>query len=291
METPEPGIYEDVPFANYLQWDALSNSRMSLLAKSPRHYKLGVFKETKPMQLGQLYHCGVLEPLAFAARYAIVPDFHLSPDNQTKDGEPTSSRTTKFVKERVAEFTAMCQGREIVPKEWYDDTLSLVRELSLNDDACRLLNANGPREVSILWDEDGILCKARLDKVNPGWAIADLKSTDSIDNFTASIGRYGYHRQMAHYQRGWHKLTGDTLPTWLIAVESSAPFAVQAAPMSEEAMIEGGISRQRLMDKLRDCLECDEWPGMPNPKAWNVPARALETESVELVINGQTIEV
>ncbi len=290
-EKLEPGIYEDVPFADYLQWDAVSNSKLSLLAKSPRHFKLGYFKEATPaMQLGQLYHCGVLEPLMFADRYAICPDYHLDAENCTATGAASRSTATKYVKDRVEEFTQLADGRDIVTKEWYRDTIELVRELNENAAANLLLNSPGHRELSIVWEEDGILCKARIDKITKS-AIIDLKSTGIIEAFTKSIGRFGYHRQMAHYQAGWKELTGDTLTPWLVAVESSRPFAVQAAPLSDEAMILGRSDRSELMNTLRDCLDSGEWPGMPNPTHWNVPAWAMDQTPVELVLNGETIEV
>ncbi len=291
VDTPEPGIYENIPFADYLAWDAISNSKLSLLAKSPRHFKQGFFKEPTPsMQLGSLYHCGVLEPLMFADRYAICPEFHLYAENCTANGAPSKSTATKFVKDRMDEFRELSQGREIVPREWYDDTIALVRELCANAEAHRILSDPGPRELSIIWDEGDILCKARIDKVAAG-VIADLKSVADIDAFERSIGRFGYHRQMAHYQRGWKELTGDTLSPWLIAAESSRPFTILAAPLHSEAMIEGHLSRERLMDLLRDCLEENVWPGRPNPKHWNVPAWALEQQEVDLVVDGKTIEV
>lgn len=289
--TPEPGIYEDVPFAEYLAWDAVSNSRLSLLAKSPRHFQIGEYKEaTLPMQLGQLIHCGVLEPLAFAARYAILPEFHLDAENTTTTGTATTSKTTKYVKDKIRDYTALCTDREVVPREWYEDTLALVKELHANTAARELLQDHGPRELSILWHEGGITCKARIDKKTAN-AIVDLKTTAMIENFQTAIGRFQYHRQLAHYQNGWHVLTGETLQPWLIAVETSSPFAVLAAPLSSEALVEGHIARNRLLDKLRACRELNEWPGMPNPRAWQVPAWAIETEPVELIVNGQTVEV
>jgi hypothetical protein len=291
--TPEPGIYEDVAFGDYLSWEAVSNSKLSLLAKSPRHYQLGYAKEPTPaMRLGSLYHCGVLEPLMFADRYAICPDFHLDAENCTQGGATSRATTTKYVKDRMDEFRALCDGREIVPREWYDETIALVRELNENELARKLLNDTGPREVSIVWEEDGVLCKARIDKLAFTLrTIVDLKSTAAVNEFTKAIGRYGYHRQMAHYQAGWKELTGDTLHTALIAVESSAPHAVQAAPLSDEAMIAGREERQRLMDLLRVCMDTGNWPGMPNPEFWNVPEWALNQEPIELILNGQSIEV
>lgn len=291
--TPEPGIYERIPFSDYLAWDAISNSRLSLLAKSPRHYQKGFCKEPTPaMQLGQLYHCGVLEPLAFSNRYAILPDYHKYAENCTADGTQSSSTQTKFVKERTREFTAMMEGREVVSREWYEQTMALVVELNANEQARQLLNDKGDNELSILWEEGDLICKARIDKVAmTHGAIVDLKSTASIEKFATSVARYGYHRQMAHYQRGWKQLTGDTLTPWLVAVESSEPFTVQAAPVSDEALEVGYSEWRQLLDTLRVCRAENHWPPMPNPAQWNLPAWYTDGEAIELTINGQTIEV
>lgn len=293
VETPEPGIYEDVPFSDYLQWDAFSASRLSLLAKSPRHCQRGFSKEPSPaMQLGSLYHCGVLEPLLFADRYAIAPDYHLDAENCTQSGAPSKSTTTKYVKDRMEEFRAITDGREVVPRDWYLQTLSLVKELTANEDSRRILNGDGPRELSILWQENGLFCKARIDKVcYEERILADLKSCANIEAFPNSIGRFGYHRQMAHYQAGWKMLTGDTLTPWLIAVESSDPYTVQAAPLHEESLALGHANRAALLDTLWDCLEAKHWPPMPNPTHWHVPAWAAVEEPVELIIDGESIEV
>jgi len=293
-ETPEPGIYERISFNEYLAWNAVSNSRLNLLQKSPRHFQKGFSKEPTPaMQLGQLYHCGVLEPLAFANRYAILPDFHKYAENCTADGTQSSSTQTKFVKERTREFTAMMEGREVVSREWYEQTMALVVELNANEEARRLLNDQGDSELSIIWEENGIVCKARIDKVAvTHGAIVDLKSTAAIDKFAKSIASYGYHRQMAHYQRGWKELTGDTLTPWLVAVESSEPFAVQAAPVSEEALEVGHGERRRLLEQLKQCRAENVWPPMPNPPQWNLPAWYGDgDEAIELTINGKAMEV
>ncbi len=53
----------------------------------------------------------------------------------------------------------------------------------------------------------------------------------------------------------------------------------------------GRGDRRRLFDTLLDCLEYDRWPGMDNPKHWNVPAWATEQESVELIFAGNTVEI
>ena len=38
-EAPKPGIYKDVPFAEYLAWSAVSNSGIKLGLRSLAHFK------------------------------------------------------------------------------------------------------------------------------------------------------------------------------------------------------------------------------------------------------------
>jgi hypothetical protein len=289
----EPGIYEGIPFEEYLAWDAVSNSRLSLFNRSPRCYKNGFAIEPKPyLQLGRLIHCGVLEESAFAQRYAICPDYASDPDNKTESGSPSKASTTKYVKAKVAEFTEQNCDSEIVPLEWYESTLAIVRELAANKDAHKTLNDPGYTELSIVWDHNGILCKARLDKTCERLGrITDLKSCQNIDKFPSSIVNYGYHRQMAHYVAGWYSLTGELFEPWLIAVESSQPHMVQAAALAPEALSVGQAERLALLDELRRCQRADDWPAKENPRQWNLPSWYGESEEITLTVGGKTVEL
>lgn len=291
-ERPKPGIYEGVDFEEYLAWDAISNSRLSLFRKSPRAFKYGAALESRPyLQLGRLIHCGVLEESAFARRYAVCPDYHLDGANVTGTGERSQSKATKYVRKRVEEFSAAHEGQEIVSLEWYEATLAVVREIAANRDAYECFNgADGRAEISIVWDEGGLLCKARLDMVNRG-RLVDLKSSAGAERFANAIANYGYHRQLAHYQRGWELLAGEILDPWIVVVESSSPHVVQAARLASEALQQGHEERAELIAEWRRCQRADDWPAKDNPNQWNLPAWYGERESVELVINGKRLEV
>lgn len=287
--TPEPGIYYDVPFVDYLAWEAESNSKLSLLDISPRAYQLGRHAEpTKPMRIGSLAHCGVLEPIKFAERYAVMPDFCMDKDNCTADGRPTTSQATAYVKTKKKAFADLNPGREIVDRTWYDQTLAIVREISANEVAAKLLSNPHPAEVSIVWEERGVAMKARIDKLGDGKLI-DLKTTNDASTFENAIGRYGYHRQMAHYAAGWHALTGKLMECWLVAVEPSAPHTVLAAKLSDDALSEGYAARARLLDGLEACRVANQWPPRPNPRQWELPAWA--SEPIELIHNQQEVSV
>jgi len=71
------------------------------------------------------------------------------------------------------ELDAAEKGQEILTQDEYADCLSKAKQISPIIDAMR--EAGGLPEVSILWEQDGIPCKARLDFLAPGDAF-DLKN-------------------------------------------------------------------------------------------------------------------
>ena len=289
----KPGIYHDLDFDDYLEIDAVSNTSLGAMKQSPLHYhSRTTLEKTKPLVLGSLTHCGKLEPLAIAKRYAVMPDFHLHEDNRTQKGERTESKNTTYVKTQAAAFRTFHQDKEIVPLGWYEEMVSLVQSVANNPTACFALNCVH-QELSLVWEdvEFGILCKARLDAVTPGSHIADLKTCAELAKFPRSIATFGYHRQMAHYQEGWHALTGETLPTWIVPVEKAPPFCCQAAPMGGEAISEGRSERRDLIRQIVECTEAGEWPGPESPQEWTLPAWALNQEPVSLTVGGQKVSL
>lgn len=287
------GIHENMPFEQYLAIEAVNNSGLGLVKKSPRHYHERVeLERNKPLVLGSLVHTGRLEALALAERYAVQPNFHLDKDNVTTDGTPSSSKGTKYVKQKSAEFREVNRGRETVEKAWYDEMVSIVSSIQQCRAAHEILTCS-QYELTLVWEDSvtGLLCKARLDAVEPGSHFADLKTTARLDRFTAAIADYGYHRQMAHYQEGWRVLAKETLPPWLVPVESASPYCAQAAELDEETLYEGRIDRANLMTTLVHCMERDEWPGPPSPSAWRLPEWKLNSEPLELTTNGKKVRL
>lgn len=279
-----PGIYENLPFEQYLQIEAISNSRLGLMGKSPLHYRTCAApdEKSKPLVLGQLVHCGRLEPMSIAERYAVQPDYHLDAENVTDSGKPSQSKATRWCRDKCDQFAEANRDKDIVSREWYAEAKQIVDAVCRCDEANALLNAPGPCELTLVWhdDETGLPCKARMDKAAPALGkFADLKTTADIGKFQRAIVNYGYHRQMAHYQEGWAVLRGgELLEPWLIPVEKKEPFCAMAAPLDEEALMAGYQQRRVYLNRVAECLESGEWPGPPSPKCWRVPEYALLAE-------------
>jgi hypothetical protein len=291
-EAPNPGIYKDVPFAEYLSWPAVSNSGIKLALRSLAHFKARPeIESTSAMRLGSFLHCGVLEPLAIVERYAVMPRYENDAENVTRGGEKSSSTGTVYFKEKAAEFRAANVGKEIVSEEDYKALVGVHRSLMQSERAREYLTEWGHAEVSILWKdpETELLCKARIDFLNSG--INDLKSCADAARFANAMADNGYHRQAAHYQNGYRVLTGEAKPFRLIAVESKPPHGVRAAPVNIDALETGWSEVRRALLSIAEAYRDDNWPSYSDPSSWCLPSWYGGGDAIELTMNGQTISI
>lgn len=303
IPAPAPGIYENVSFEEYLSWDAISASRINLACRSLAHFHENAAPDPTPaLRLGGLVHCGRLEPMALAKRYAVMPPYENDPDNLTQKGErPSSPKTTSYYKLKAKDFAAANVGKEIVNDETYDRMVAIVTALARHERARSYLEAPGQIEVAIVWIDPatGLICKARLDHYcRHEDRFTDLKTfipqpgclPPSV-KFCRSIANYGYHRQMSHYRQGLIVLTGVQCEAAIAAVDSNAPHCVMAAPVSEEWMELGAGEVSHTLERIARAYKTNDWPGYDSPDSWIPPAWYGEDGDVELVIDGQPFVV
>jgi hypothetical protein len=291
-EAPKPGIYHDVPFADYLAWPAVSNSGIKLALRSLAHFKERPELDATPaMRLGSFLHCGVLEPLAIVERYAVMPRYEQDVGNVTRDGKPSESTGTIYFKQKAQEFRAANVGKEIVAAEDYKALVGVHRALMRSDRAREYLTERGESEVSILWHdpETDLLCKARIDFLNSG--INDLKSSADAAGFSRAIANNGYHRQAAHYQTGFRVLTGETRPFRLIAVEPTAPYGVRAAPVHADAIETGESEVRRALLSIAEAYRTDVWPSYEDPPSWCLPSWYGGGDAIEVMVGGEIVSI
>lgn len=288
LKCPDPGVYEDVPAEEYFAWDAVSNSKLNLLKRSPRHYQHGFNEPTDAMLLGTLVHSGVLEPLSIAKRYVFMPEYAKHPENKTKSGDRSFASTTDFVKKMEESFRQLNFDKEIVTEAQYNVMVGMASALTENETAKHLFR-DGKSEVCVVWndEETGLRCKARADWLKPG-IMVDLKTTDDASKFERSIVTYGYHRQMAFYTRGL-AANGIEAEPWIVCVEKKAPFGCRCAPMDVEALRIGAAEIDELLSLLIECQTQNVWPGYQNPSAWSVPEWYTKHEQIELIVDGETL--
>jgi hypothetical protein len=292
----EPGFYENVPFEEYLTWDAISNSSLHAAERSMLHYKeRPAIEETPAMRFGTFCHVGRLEPSAIYRRYAVMPDLTIGLLNDS--GKPYDNpKATKAYKKRVAEFHEAHSDKIIVEQHQFDEMVGIVSALDRDLLAHEWFTATGAVELSLVWidRETGLLCKARLDK----WALAlaiviDLKTSRDCLRFPAQIAERSYHRQGAMYLDGIATLTGSICRFGLVAVENSAPYGVMSALVRTSDIALGRRDYRRALQQIAASRASGVWPGYTSPAEWSLPSWATrEAEApVTLTIAGQEVHV
>lgn len=251
-----PGIHENVPAELYHRKElgVVNCGALTQLAKTPKHYRAWLAgndqHETPALLFGRALHALVLEPDLFAREWARQPEFG---DLRTKAG-----------KERRDDWTSMHRGvTPVSAEDW--EKLQAMRDAVMAHPIAGKLFTGGVAESTAIWTdpEHGLLCKARMDyHVAARGLVIDLKSTEdaSESGFARSVATYRYHVQHAHYASAFQSLGHELRAFLFVAVEKTAPYAVNVHCIDADAEARGMELRDRDMAKLNQCLQTDSWP-------------------------------
>jgi hypothetical protein len=284
--TPPPGLYLDVDFDTYAQWDAVNHGILSNFRKTPLHvrYELdhGGKNRTPALELGWLLHLSVLEPERFYATVTVP----IKVDRRTTDG-----------KRAWAEFEARNAGKQFVSAEGYQAVTAMQVALLAHPTAGEFLRFQGKQEVSILWidRETGVPCKARIDKLAKigEWpVIGDLKTAQDASrrSFESALYKFGYGLQAVHYLDGVETLfpspqTGSGQPFRrfvFFVVESAPPYAVAVYEPDDATLAQAAQDRQRYLRRWKKCKEAGLWPGYsPGIELVSYPSWAMKQYAIE----------
>lgn len=275
-----PGIHYGVPFSHYLADPGVSNSMLSAMRKSPAHcYALYLDPErpqqedTPAMSGGRMTHCFVLERHEFDNRYAVKPE-----------GMSFASKDGKSWRDAVE------PGKEIVTLDAYKGARAqaeaLMRVKCLRDSF-----ASGRSEVTVIWidKETGIRCKARPDHLHfttsRSVRAVDLKTINDLthDSVNASVGRYGYHRQQAHYTNGL-RAVGLNVEEFVFAfVSAGYPYLAAGFVIDEEDAEQGHDEVADLLRLYAECSKSGHFPGLGDGyQLASLPKYAKQSKEVEV---------
>lgn len=146
---------------------------------------------------------------------------------------------------------------------------------------------DGDPETVVIWrDILGPLCRARPDWLDlAGGAIYDLKTTgnglgDRSLNARIASEDTAFDMRAAFYLRGIERLfpeeAGRIAYRWIF-VESEAPFEVRVFEMDGDTRANGDRKARAAIEKWRECLKENCWPGYPRKIEWpECPDWALE---------------
>jgi len=264
------GLYSDLPMTEYLadpcETPSLSSSIIHrLCAQSPwhawtAHPKLNPDYQAETSErfdLGTAAHAFILQG---ATDFTVID----APDWRTKDAQ------TKRDAARLAGYTPLLRAQ-------WDQVLEMAAALGPQLDQLetpRPFSApTGKAEQTLIWEESGIWCRARLDWLHDDYRmIEDLKTTSSANPSAWSRAMFslGYDIQAAWYTRGLKAVLGtDAYAQFrFILVEINPPYAVSAVALAPDACILAEKKITYALDVWRECLKTNVWPGYPTATAY-----------------------
>jgi hypothetical protein len=258
------GIFYDMPSEQYHSSPGVSNSMLKHLYRSPAHlktYEEQPLEQTPAMLFGRIVHQLLLEPEK-PWSWAIRPP---GLDGRSKEGREW--------KAKVGDMPVLDHS------EWLN-VEGAVASVRCHPTA-RLALSSGKSEVSVFRRftlGSSVLRRARIDFVNDGNALVDIKTTDDArpDAFSRTLSNMRYYVQAAYYLDIWN----DSLPAGqkpkesfvFIAVEKTAPYAVAVYNLAQEDINEGRREYIRLLQLYMECERQNHWPAY-NPDVQEISRR------------------
>lgn len=272
-------ILKNIPEPEYNKIPALRSSIITTIHKRTlAHAKAqidGLMEQTEAMKFGSATHDYILRPQVFAEKWGILPE--------------GCKLNTKEGKEAKALLEPL-HGDNILKA----DELAEIKQLSaglLNNTFSKVLLANiVDTELTLVWKEDGIDCKARIDavaRIGDKTLIIDLKTAKSaeLSDFERATVNYGYHIQSAHYLAGAKAcglIPNNSNDFIHIVVEKEPPYLTANYCIDDGSLDLGYQQRYQAMKKYSFALETGNWTGYPSeiqPVAlphWYIQAQETE---------------
>lgn len=244
-----------MPATDYHKIEALSASGAKLLLRSPAHYLAARNTPREPsaaMRLGTIVHGLILEPDTFRDQFAVMPKF----DKRTTIGK------------KAAEEFEQNNVDKIVIDEYTHERATAIATSVLKHPVVTQHLRGGNAEVTMLWDQYGVPCKARYDYMT-GSAIFDVKTCQdaSPEGFSRQIANFQYHLQAAHYAAGFREVVGWDLDRFVfIAVETEAPYATGVYTLDARSLQSGRLLMERAAEAYKKALEhATDMPAVYSP--------------------------
>jgi hypothetical protein len=260
MRELPPGLHIDVSPASYhvRSLGLCSKHILDKVAKGPAYYRAwvnGLVEETdtKAFSLGRAVHCAVLEPSRYEVDYAIEPD--------------VGDRRYKNAKTKLAEWRRDNAHRTHIGRKDAKVIAGIVASARAHPLIARVLE-RGVFESTLRWrdPETGLECKARPDWYCEELAVClDLKSCEDASEtaFARDAANYDYHSQEGFYRMGFEELGIPLAEFDFACAEKIVPHMCALYTLDPIDVHMGREEMRRAMRTLADCLERDEWPGLP----------------------------
>lgn len=245
-----------ITWDEYKRIPAVNISLLLHMAKSAAHYRYVQehgSEDTPALGFGRLAHLAILEPDRYEEVVAVW----------TGEGD----RRTKAYKEWASAQTA----EYLISEAEHEQCMAMANAVREHRVAGGYLaSKEAMTEVTLQWKHPiGLDLKGRVDWVDvANHVIVDLKTARDASEleFGKAAARHHYATRAAYYSDGYQARFG-TLPSFvLIAVEKAPPYAPAVYRVPAEAIESGRREYERLLGRLKHCLDTDCWPGLCDDK-------------------------
>jgi hypothetical protein len=288
-DTEASQLIEGMPFAEYLQVEAMSSScivngdvkRGGSMKKLRSEHEKGLKKKTEgdwdAIRNGNatdhlIFNCGVPEIRRGGTMADAIAKFN--DDFAVWEGGRRYGKTWTAFKE--------IHGLAYVKADEHENVLSSAIEV-LTDSVSAQYWTQGVSQPTLLSTEFGMLFRGRPDWVTAD-CIVDLKTTRAgVDD--RSIARttfnLGYHYKLAMYRRWWKRATGVEKRGVLIFVEQNDPWDVVVVPVPDVVLSLAEEQGLKILQQLRGCIDSGVWPGHACGQEKPLEIPSWEMEDVE----------
>lgn len=268
----EPGVYLDVPFADYLGDPVPEQSLSSSGARKilPPQGSLEKFRywADNPEPPSDTFDEGSAgHRMVLGVGHELVP---IEP-HTTKTGRVVEDWNTNEIKGEVAAIRAA--GAIPLKRSTYDRVTAMARRLASDPDAGPLLAPGaGQVEASLFWrdGETDVMRRARIDYLREPMdgrrlLIVDYKTCLRADpvSIRKAISEHGYHLQLDWYDAAVTalELTDEPPALAIVFQEKTAPYAVTVAYPDPEAMRWARRLNRYAIRRYADAMDSGQWPG------------------------------
>lgn len=243
---------EGLDIEEYHQSPGISSTGINLILDCPKRYWHEYLnpdkekKESSAYRLGRAIHLLILEPHLFHEKFYPMSD--------------EINLTTKVGKQIYEQTKIAANGREILR---FDESMEVhkIAGSALSHSMWSKIG-EGYKEHSFFWN-GGIYdtpLRSRPDFYNDK-IIIDVKTTESISQFSRSVYSYGYHRQAAMQVDALSKFDGKNRLFSFFVVEKKAPYLAAWLSMDEDSIKKGREDYLEGAALYDECLKYNVWPG------------------------------
>lgn len=249
LSTPRaPGLHLDVPFGEYLTWDAASASQLEVLVEEPpavlEYERTHPKTPTKAMRVGTLSHMAVLEPKRFEQLQA-----------------PKGKGASKLAK---------AKGDETVDAGEKDTACRIRDAIYAHPEAGAYFELAESTEVSIVWEyasSSGLLipAKCRPDAIiTSADLMVDLKTTTAPvndRNISWTCLRFGYHRKAAWYLMAAKQQGLSFRQLVFVVISQKPPYLPRVVWYDASDLQDAAREIQDAANVYAECVRTGNWPG------------------------------